>query len=37
MSISEMKKILNFDKEVTGENNPEIIRGHTIDIIGEAN
>jgi hypothetical protein len=27
MTITEMKKILNFDKEVTGENNPETIRG----------
>ena len=27
MTITDMKNILNFDKEVTGENNSQITRG----------
>jgi hypothetical protein len=27
MTITDMENILNFDKEVTGENNSQIIRG----------
>ena len=27
MTITDMENILNFDKEVTGENNHETIRG----------
>jgi hypothetical protein len=37
MTTTDMENILDFDKEVTGENNPEIIRGKIIYVIGEAN
>jgi hypothetical protein len=37
MTTTDMENILDFDKEVTGENNSEIIRGKTIHIIGEVN
>jgi len=37
MTTTDMENILDFDKEVTGENNPEIIRGNIIHIIGESN
>ena len=37
MTTTDMENILDFDKEVTGENNSEIIRVKTIYVIGEAN
>jgi len=37
MTTTDMENILDFDKEVTGESNSEIIRGKTIHIIGEVN